>query len=44
MEASAAADLFFGKQWGLDDTGQEYDRRTGTDDADIERTRAENLP
>jgi thermitase len=40
QEDPGAADPFFGKQWGLDNTGQEYDGRRGTEDADIDAPEA----
>ena len=40
LEDPGAVDPFFGKQWGLDNTGQEYDGRTGTEDADIDAPEA----
>jgi thermitase len=40
LEDPVAADPFFGKQWGLHNVGQEYDGRTGTEDADIDALEA----
>jgi thermitase len=40
LEDPGAVDPFFGNQWGLDNTGQAYDARTGTEDADIDAPQA----
>ena len=40
LEDTGAVDPFFGNQWGLDNTGQEYDGRMGTEDADIDALEA----